>query len=165
MLLERSLYGLSSWEGSSTSKSNSLVLPSSYSALHNRASLSFLMTINNSAEESAGERSRAEETMGIFVTLTYLLGAVAPSGWPLSRDASCYQHSQPLLSAGRCHDPKPALETPPAFKCHCPAIWYFHDGERRLLIFASSFLARVWLPPSIPRSFNMQPGFTDCWEP
>ena len=73
----------------------SLVLPSSYSALHNRASLSFHMTINNSAGKSARERSRAEETMGILVTLTYLLGAVALSGWPLSRDASCYQHSQP----------------------------------------------------------------------
>ena len=73
----------------------SLVLPSSYSALHNRASLSFLMTINNSVGKSARERSRAEETMGILVTLTYLLGVVALSGWPLSSDASCYQHSQP----------------------------------------------------------------------
>lgn len=150
MLLERSLYDLSSWERSSTSKSNSLVLPSSYSALHNRASLSFLMTINNSAGKSAGERSRAEETMGILVTLIQ----------EMHRATSILSH---LLSAGLCHDPKPAPETPPVFECHCPGICYFHDGEWRLLIFASSFLARVWLPSSIPRSFNLQPGFTDCW--
>ena len=86
MLLEHSLRGLTSWEHASTSKPNDLlILPSSYRTLQNRACLLFFMIINNSAGNSAGEKIRAEETVGLIMhmTLTCLLGAVVPSGWSL----------------------------------------------------------------------------------
>lgn len=100
MLLEHSLRGLTSWEHASTSKPNDLlILPGGYRTLQNRACLLVFMITDNSAGNSAGEKIRAEETMGVIIrpmTRTCLLGAVVPSGWSLPRDVMCHQHPQPL---------------------------------------------------------------------